>query len=202
MKAKLVLELYDVYGGDGIIRIETETSTKMKRSKRRIETRSDIGLPVSGEETEEESVEEMDRNIQTFRKDDKGRPVLRIGGPHGKLYGAFKDVAGMLKIIGEPPFTSSYKRIIGSIIAFPIWIPLEMNGEPMTTQELPQILAGMGNRMIVQKFDVISKCKIEIFLTFPDALKPAAEKLVHGLESTSLFNKRRATCKVLSFEAC
>lgn len=202
MKYKLVLELYDVYGGDGNVRMETEKSTKLKRSKRRVETRSDIGLPVSGEETEEESTEEVEKGIHTFRLDDQGSPVLRIGGPHGKLYGAFKDVASVLKISGEAPFTSSYKKLLNSVIATPIWVSLDMDGGEMTTQELPQILAGMGNRMIIQKFDVISKCQIEMTLTFPDAFEEAVKKLVKGLESISLFNKRRCTAKVLEVSSC
>jgi hypothetical protein len=195
MKTELVLELRDVYGGDGETRMEKQTEVKLKRTKTRTETRADIGLQVSGDETEEQNVEEVEKDIQTFRYENDV-PIMRLGGSHGKLFGALKDSAKSLRMQGIAPFKSGYYGILNSITISPIWTPLEMNGSKMRVEELPQILAGAKRTMIVQKFDVVPECKVKMTLTYPDGMHDAVEKMIKGLENISMFNKRRATCRV------
>lgn len=202
MKTELVLELRDVYGGDGEKRQISEEVTKLKRTKKRTETRSDIGLQVSGGESEEEATEEVEKDIQTFRKDEEGNPIMRLGGTHGKLYGALKDSASMLRLTGVSPFKSGYKSILNSISISPVWVKLETDSGEIETVGLPQILASFKKTMIVQQFDVIPKCRIKMELSYPEAMQDAIEKMVKGLENISMLNKRRATCKILQMKAC
>ena len=202
MKLQVELELYDVHGGDGETRMVVEKETKLKRTKRRTESRLDIGINVSDDEREETKEEEMEQDINTFRMNDAGSPIMRLGGTHGKIYGAFKESAQTLKMLGEAPFTSQYKRVLNSIIITPSWVELQTNGDSMHVQQLPQILSGMGNRMIVQRFDVIPKCRVKFNLNFPDAIETAVKKLIHGLENISMLNKRRTTCKVMEIKPC
>jgi len=198
IKTELVLELSDVYGGDGITRTETIQQTKLKRTKKEKEKRTDIGLQVSDRETEEEKVEEIEKEIHTFRKNDEGGYVMRLGGTHGKIYGALKEIASSYRLQGIKPFTSGYKAILNSITIMPVWVKLEMNdGVDMHVEELPQILAGFKKTMIVQKFDCIPKCQVKMMLTYPSVMKDAVETLIKGLENISMLNKRRATCKII-----
>lgn len=202
MKLEVELEFCDVYGGDGETRMIEVEETKLRRTKRRVETRKDIGVPVSDREIEEEQSEVREKDVQTFRRDEQGRPLLRIGGTHGKLWGTFKDVASLLKMMGESPFTSGYLRILSCLIVGPIWVPLELNGSSVQTVAMPQILHGARNSMIVQRFDVIPKCSAKVVLSFPDAMEGAVRKLLKGLEDVSMFNKRRTTAKVIKVTSC
>lgn len=198
MRKELVLELSDVYGGDSEVRIEKQKEIKMQRTKKKTEKRADIGLSVSDNETEEQSVEVIDKQIYTFRKDADGCPILRLGGSHGKIYGALKESALTLRMLGVSPFKSGYKQILNSIMISPVWVRLESeNGSQMQVQQLPQILAGFKKTMIIQKYDVIPKCKVKIELAYPDVMDEAVQKMLKGLETMSLFNKRRATCKIV-----
>lgn len=199
---ELELELRDVYGGDGEKRHEIEEVTKLKRTKKRKEIRADIGLQVSGNEIEEEAVEKIERDINTFRRDTDGTPIMRLGGAHGKLYGALKDSAAALKLMGVSPFTKGYKTLLNSIAIFPVWIKLEMDSNKKTqVVDLPQILASFKKTMIIQRFDVIPRCKAKLTLSFPDVMQDDVEKMVRGLENISMLNKRRATCKILTMKS-
>ena len=201
MKIGIELELIDVYGGDGEVRMVREQETKLKRTKKKTEMRADIGLPVSDSETEEQSIQEVEREIQTFRRDEDGCPIMRLGGAHGKIYGALKSSASALRISGVSPFKSGYLTILNSLIISPVWARLEMEkGTEVQVQRLPQVLSGVKRTMIVQKFDSIPKCRAELMLTFPDAMDDAVEKMVRGLENVSMLNKRRATAKVVRYE--
>jgi hypothetical protein len=199
MKTEMVLELRDVYGGDGEMRMEKEQEIKLRRTKKRTEMRSDIGLQVSGDETEEQALHVIEKQIRTFRRDEHGVPLMRLGGSHGKIYGAFKDTAKTLRMIGVSPFKNGYYGILNSIVITPIWVSLEENGGKKTRiEEIPQILAGARKAMIVQKYDVIPECTVRMTLMYPDAMHDAVEKMARGLENTAMLNKRRATCKILS----
>jgi len=199
-KKELVLELLDVYGGDGENRTETIHETKLKRTKKKKETRADIGIQVSGRETEEENVEEVETEIHSFPKNPDGEFIMRLGGTHGKLYGALKEIAASYRLQGVKPFTSGYRAILNSINIMPVWVKLETNGAETRVEELPQILAGISKTMIIQKFDCIPKCQVRMILTYPNMMQDAVEMLVKGLENISMLNKRRATCKIISMK--
>lgn len=201
MKKETVLELRDVYGGDGEVRKETRKETKLKRTKKKTETRADIGIQVGGGETSEENVEEIETEIQTFRRDEDGDYILRLGGSHGKIYGALKESASALRTMGEAPFRSGYMNILRSIMIQPVWCKLKMeDGGKTKVEELPQILAGFKKTMIVQKFDVIPKCQTKIIVSYPDVMDDAVNKMVKNLENIALLNKRRATCKIIAMK--
>jgi hypothetical protein len=175
-----------------------QQEVKLRRTKTKTEKRSDIGLSVRGDETEEENLEEVEKDIQTFRRDDKNIPMMRLGGSHGKIYGALKDSAKTLRMLGVSPFKNGYYGILNNIVITPVWVSLEINGKEMHVEELPQILASVKKTMIIQKFDVIPECKAKMTLSYPDVMHDAVEKMVRGLENLAMLNKRRATCKILS----
>lgn len=200
-KLEVVLEVEQVYGGDGVTRMEKVEQTKLKRTQSRRQTRSDIGVAAGGEKLTEERVEETDKDVQTFRFDEKGRPTLRLGGVHGKLWGALKEAAQQLRVLGVEPFTGGYKSIVGMLNVTPIYVPIEMNGSKMETTLLPQILNMRGaSTMITMRYDVVPKGTIRVFVTCPDQMKEPVEALVRHLENMALLNKRRATVKVLELK--
>ena len=201
MQTYLVVELRDVYGGDGQTRMELVESTKLKRKTTTKQTRADLGVAAGGEEMDESRVEEIEKDVHTFRLDENANPVLRLGGPHGKLWGAMKEAAGTLRLMKVAPFSSSYYGFIRSINVQPVWVSLKMNGESLRTETLPQLLQGRGgSKMIFQKFDVVPKCTAEFRIIYPDAFEEPVKALLKQLENCALLNKRRATMKILSMK--
>ena len=197
MKLSIEAELSDVYGGDGIVRYEEVEEEKLRRTKKKTETRTDTGVSVADDESEEVKTETVSKDIQTFRIID-GKPVLRCGGMHGKLWGAMKESAAQLRLLGVKPFTSGYKSLMNMISVQPVWVPLEMYEKKMETVQLPQKLP--TGSMIFPRYDVIPKCKMSFEIEFPDEYEKAIEMMVDRLQKTSLLNKRRATMKVLTMK--
>lgn len=200
MKLEVLLEVESVFGGDGIIRTEKVEEKKLSRTRKSKQTRSDIGVAAGGRELTEENVDIVDRDIQTFRRDSEGHPILRAGGVHGKLWGALREAAQQLRTLGVEPFTGGYKSIISMLNVTPIYIPIEMNGAKMEVQQLPQILAGVKSTMITMRFDVIPKGAMRFVISFPDPMRKSVEILIKQLENMGLFNKRRAVAKVISIK--
>jgi len=200
MKSKLVLELNDVYGGDGYVRSEKIKKPSYTKTKRKTEKRSDIDLKVIDRETEEETSSETSNNVHTF-KFINGAPTLRIGGSHGKLYGVFKEASKYLKLSGEKPFTSGYMSIVNTTFITPIEVMLEnVDISKIEIREIPQVLSGIGHKMIIERYDVINKCNITVELNYPDTMKNAIEQIVENIHLLSILNKRRTTCKVIEFK--
>lgn len=196
MKLELELELSDVYGGDGQRRIEAVEQVKLSRTKSRTRTRSDIGVPIASQ-MQEENTETVQKSIDTFRKDDHDCPILRLGGIHGKFWGALKDAAEQLYAIGEPAFASlaSAKRILGTIYVSPVWVRLESaTGQRVDT--LPQIMAGRQGSMVEMRYDVIGSAKARITVEFPDQVKAQVGKLLDRVQRMGTLNKRRATIRI------
>ncbi len=200
MKLEVVLELKDVYGGDGFARSIIVKEKKLKRKRTNTQTRSDIGVAAGGSEIEEEEWEETEKPVHTFDRDAEGRPTLRVGGVHGKVWGALKEAAGQLRILHVEPFTKGYKGIVGMMNVTPIVASLEMNGSEIAVRQLPQILNGMGNKMIFDRYDVIPEARLKVFISFPDQLKTPVERMARHLENMGLFNKRRTIAKVASMK--
>jgi hypothetical protein len=128
MKLEVVFEVEQVYGGDGVTRTEKREETKLNRTTTTVQTRSDIGVAAGGSKLSTKKVDEIEKEIQTFRLDDQKRPVLRFGGVHGKLWGALKEAAQQLRILDVEPFTSGYKSIVAMINITPVYAPIEVNG--------------------------------------------------------------------------
>lgn len=202
MKLEVVLEVQNVFGGDGVTRTEQVQQTKVSRTRKTKQTRTDIGIPAGGSELQEQQIEIMDKEVQTFKRDEQGRPILRAGGVHGKLWGALKEAAQQLRVLGIEPFTTGYKSIVNMLNVTPVYIPVETNGSQIETQTLPQMLAGRGGTpaMITMKYDVVPKGVMKFQLSFPDQMQKPVELLVRQLENMGVFNKRRAVVKIASIK--
>ena len=187
MKKSLEITLRDVFGGDGQIRFEDRKVSKLERRKTTTKKKSDIGISVSSS-MDEVTTELRKVEIQTFRYQN-GYPVMRLGGIHGKLWGALEEARRTLYMLGDPSFRS--KGITQSIQIQPMWVQLNPL-EKIRTETLPQILNTPSRSMITQQYDVIPKCTIKITLICPDNLDRLVEKLFAQVQSMGLLNKRRA----------
>jgi hypothetical protein len=196
MKLKVELEIQDVFGGDGFVRTEATTKTTLKRQKTEKATRQSIGVEVTDGIAQEKS-ETKQEPINTFRFDEDGRPTLRLGGAHGKLWGAMKASAKQLKELGDADF-SRYNTLMDMLLVSPVWVVLDSNGGNLRCDAIPQQMAGMSHSMIVQRFDVVPKTTAVVELIFPNQIKRKVEKLIRQLEIGSHLNKRRSIIKVLS----
>lgn len=186
--------LDNVYGGDGEVRYEPKEQVKLSRVRTRTTLKESIGIriPVT---TEEEVREKKLEAIATFRLDEDGTPMLRLGGAHGKLWGALKSCARQLYQLGDEDFRRTYKVIMEMITVRPSWIRLETDSE-LFVEGVPQLLKGPSGGMIVQYFDVIPRARASVKLSFPDSLEPKIEKLLTYLEKGTHLNKRRTMISV------
>lgn len=197
MKLNLELKLENVYGGDGFTRIEKVPETKLKRLKKKTITRRDIGVPVESD-VEELRTELVERDIQTFKRDKEGNYYLRLGGSHGKLWGAMKSAAEILKdSTGEFQSYAEIGRAMRAINIMPVWTKLE-NAKVPVVESLPQVLAGSRSSMIVQRFDVIPECTAKVEIVFPDSMEKKVKSMLEQLKTMGCLNKRRATMGILN----
>ena len=193
MQKKLILILKDVYGGDGIIRLIDAEQIKLSRKKTSTKTRDDIGVSVESN-MNEVNTEKIKREISTFTMEN-GKPMLRLGGAHGKLWGTFKSIRTNLYVLGDANFRSA--RLMDMIQVQPVWTPLE-SLTPMEVRQLPQILNSMGkNSMIIQYFDVIPRAKCDVTLVYPDGINKQVDTLIEQLKYVSFLNKRRTTIEAI-----
>jgi hypothetical protein len=195
----LHLELSDIYGGDGFTRVEQVEELKLSRSRRKVQVRTDVSIPFT-DELAERRTEVVDRGVNTFKRGEDGAYYLRLGGSHGKLWGAMKESAEILKDVdGTFKSFSEISRLMRSVRILPVWVELK-NPEGIRLEKEPQILAGSRSSMITLYFDVISKAACSVELIFPDAFEPRMKKMLSQLESLNVFNRRRATVRVESAE--
>ncbi|MFH1486815.1 MAG: hypothetical protein ABIH46_12160 [Chloroflexota bacterium] len=191
MKLDLELTLTDVFGGDGFTRFIDVEEPKLIRTRTTKRTRSDIGVGVESG-MDEVVTEKVKKDVHTFRSEN-GTPVLRLGGVHGKLWGALKEARGILYAMGDSTYRS--RAVLQAIQVLPLWIPLETDKE-MEVQSLPQVLNTMGRTsMIIQRYDVIPECTVRVTLVFPDALRRVVDGLLEQLPNMGILNKRRAIVK-------
>ena len=198
MKLKLEIELDEVYGGDGVTRYEPREKVTLTRARTKTMIRDSIGIAVPVK-TEEEVKEKRLEPVATFRFDEAGNPTLRLGGAHGKLWGALKSSAKQLFDLGDPDFRKAYKAAVDMINITPVWTRLNADGD-MRVEGIPQVLKGTNGGMIIQYFDVIPKARARVEVLFPDALETKVVKLMNQLEVGTHLNKRRSTIRVISFE--
>jgi len=191
---RISLELEDVYGGDGNLRYEPKEKVTLNRTRTKTMVRDSIGVAVKVG-TEEEMRERKLEPIATFRLDGE-TPTLRLGGSHGKLWGAMKGAAKQLYDLGDEDFRKSYRAVSDMVMVSPAWVPLDVDGE-IRLEGIPQVMKGSGGGMIVQYFDVIPKACASVVLTFPDVLAPRVRKLLSQLETGTHFNKRRAVIRIV-----
>lgn len=198
MELKLQLELSNVFGGDGVTRIEKIEEVKLKRSTTRSRTKSDVGVTVDSESGE--TVKEMvDKDVHTFERPN-GNPTLRLGGVHGKLWGTMKDAGFTLAELGRVfKSKAAAARIMKMVNVYPMDVELT-DRENECMKKLPQMLAGFGNTMIQQHFDVIGKCNAEVTVEFPDEIKEQIIALLEQIQKISCLNKRRGSIKIANWD--
>lgn len=196
---KLELELSHVYGGDGIVRYEKVEKEKLQRKKTRTTTKGDIGLAVD-RATDEIVKEVSNEPVNTFDMQD-GKPVLRLGGVHGKLWGTMKAGGSLLAQLGDEDFKSiaASNRLMQMIQIEPMYCPLE-NATEMKKMTVPQILNTMNKSFVPQHFDVIEKCNATLNIVYPDIIKDKVIKLLQQCEKMATLNKRRGQIKILNWK--
>lgn len=190
MEKNLSLTLRDVYGGDGNVRyieVQEETLARVKSSSR---TQSDLGIAAETA-VNEVKTQLVRKEVGTFRYENE-KPVLRLGGAHGKLWGTMKSIRITLNMLGVAGFKSA--RLMDMIQILPVWVELSPLAE-MQLQQLPQIMNNVSRSMIIQYFDVIPKATCQVKLVYPDSIEPQVTTLVVQLKFASFLNKRRATCE-------
>ncbi len=192
------LELTDVFGGDGEIRYEPVEEVKISRVRTKTMVKDSIGLAFKVG-TEEEIREKKMEPIATFRLGEDGVAILRLGGAHGKFWGALKQSAKELYQLGDEEFKRSYKSAMEMISVSPTWIPLETD-EDFRVEGIPQILKGRAGGMIVQRFDVIPRATAHVLLNFPDLLERKVKRLLEHVQIGSHLNKRRTLINIMGVE--
>lgn len=197
MELKLELKLHDIYGGDGIVRPYQVEEVKLSRSKTKTTTRSDIGRPVKSGISEEQK-ELKDTVCHTFKHDGDETPRQKLGGYHGKIWGALKECAQTLK--DSKGLFKSYAeidRIMKTVRILPIYVKLE-NINNMTVEPLPITLANYRSSQITQYFDVIGECRVNVTLVYPDIYAAKIAEMLKILPDIPFGNKRRGTVEILS----
>jgi len=200
MKLEVNLELREVFGGDGVQRIEEVETIKVGRKQSRSRTKKDLGINRNLE-TEEQLKEIKQEPVNTFKYSDNKKPILRLGGIHGKVWGSLRQAGKLLYQIGEPDFPSmvGVERMMQMVNISPIFPELE-NCLEMKTEGIPQVMAGGRNTMIVERFDVIPKCTTKIIIQYPEHLDRHIKKMIKQLENMGTLNKRRTQIKILKMK--
>ena len=197
MELKLNLKMENLCGGDGNVRYIEEKQVKLTRSKSKKTTKSSTGVSSENAVNEEQS-ELVKVPIQTFKMKD-GNPTYRLGGVHGKLWGHMKAAGKMLADLGEEGFDSKafVDRMMMCVNITPINNVIK-DFEPMEILEIPQITAGISKAMIIQKFDYLPECKVNLKLVFPEMYKDRILKILKQSEELAGMNKRRASLTILN----
>lgn len=197
MELKLNLLVKNLYGGDGNLRYIEERQIKFTRTKSRKTKKMNIDVSTENL-TGEESSEMVKKEVQTFKMN-KDKPTYRFGGIHGKMWGHLRAAGKMLADLGIEGFDSKafVDRIMMSVNITPVELVIENFGE-IKVAEIPQITAGISKALIIQKFDYIPECKIEMKLTFPEMYKDRVLRILQQAEELAGMNKRRATITILN----
>lgn len=194
---EILLKLEDVYGGDGFERPDTVEEVKLERSKEKITVRKDIGIPVKKERSEKQ-VEIKDIKVHTFRRDDDGTPLYRLGGPHGKLWGLLKEAGYNMYQSGEQENKITTDRVLRAVRISPQWVRLQMgDGVEIKTDVLPQELSGRSSSMITMHYDVIPECEAEVTMKYPDVYEDLLMKYLDRAQTMAFGNKRRGVLTVV-----
>lgn len=196
-KVEVTLKIENVYGGDGFERPDTVKQVKLERTDKKITVRKDVGIPVE-KEKEEKRVEEKEIGVKTFRRDDDGTPLYRLGGTHGKLWGAMKEAGYSMYQAGEQENKITTDRVLKALRINPQWVPLKIeDGVEIEVDELPQMLSGRQNAMIKHYYDVIPECEAEVTLRYPEEFEDLLMKYLDRVQTMNFGNKRRGTITIL-----
>jgi len=199
-EVKVTLQLENIYGGDGFERPDTVKEVKLERTDKTVTVRKDVGVPVE-KEKEEKRVEEKEISVKTFKRDEDGTPLYRLGGTHGKLWGAMREAGYNMYQAGQQENKVTTDRVLKALRIDPQWVPLKMDDDvEMEMDELPQMLSGKRDAMIQQYFDVIPECKAEVVLKFPEEFEDLIMEYLDRTQTMNFGNKRRGTITILEKE--
>jgi len=181
------------------------------RAPKKLEVPKDVFSQVDVTTTEQEINKEQATKTEKAKTEEKQRITIqplvafredfkfRLGGPHGKLMGLFKEVGSVLYTRKEKGFAKSYKPFLKSMIIKPQWIQLEDVGT-VTVNRIPQLTAGRSKALIMQYYEKIDKCTVTITIEMPDGLKSMFEKLLEQAEGMPFGPKRRGEITVIRKE--
>lgn len=197
MELNLELKLKTIYGGDGIKRPYQVEEVKLSRTKTRTRTTEALGIPSARETTEEEK-ELKDDACFTFKQDEDGTSILRLGGVHGKTWGHLKECAQTLKdskgLFGS---FAEIERFMRTTRISPIYVRLE-NANGGFVDQIFQMMAGRKSTGVPQYFDVIGECKANITIVCPDTHKTKLMEMLKIMPSVPFGNKRRGIAEVIN----
>lgn len=198
IQRNLELKLTDIYGGDGFERPHTVEEVNLEESKTTITVRKDLGVPVE-KERERKQVTEKEVAVRTFKRDDDGTPMYRLGGVHGKLWGLLKETGYNMYQTGEQENKVTTDRVLKAVQIQPQWCRLEGDYE-VELDILPQMLQGRNNSMVEHYFDVIPVARTEVSLTHPEAYQDILDDYIERCQTMNFGNKRRGTLSVVNQE--
>jgi hypothetical protein len=196
IQRELTLSLTDIYGGDGYERPETVKEVTLEESKTTITVRKDVGVPVE-KERERKQVKEKEVSVFTFRRDDDGTPMYRLGGTHGKLWGCMKEAGVLLYQMGEQANKVTTERVMKAVQIQPQWVRLEMpEGVEMAQDTLPQELNGRNSSMVEHHYDVVPECTADVTITHPEPFGEKVEEYLEHAQTINFGNKRRGALEI------
>lgn len=198
IKKEIMLELETVYGGDGFTYIDKIEEVLLNQSRKTVTIRRDIGIPITSVK-QERKTKKVDVGVNTFKRDKDGNNLLRLGGTHGKFWGALKRSGLMMYEYGEIT-KADVLRIMEKIVVEPEWIKLEMNGCKMEREQLPQILNthSYETTQIIMHYDVIPKCTVTFAIKYPKIYEKQIEQMIEYLPTVTHFNKRKTKITFIS----
>lgn len=195
-KYRIELAFENLYGGDGFERPHTVEEVKLERSKKTVKVRKDLGVPVE-KEVDETQIEEKEVSVRTFRRTDDGKPMYRLGGVHGKIWGLLKEVGYDWYQRGKQENKITTDRVMKSVKIEPAWVELDVPSDvEMQLDVLPQMLEGRSSSMIEMYFDVLPEARATVDLTCPGEYSEQVLGYLQDAQTFSFGNKRRGTVTV------
>ena len=197
MKVELTLEIRDLHADPN------------DRPPKKLEVPKDVfsqaEVTTIEHEVDQEAASKMERaktekkeriTIQpliAFREDD----TFRLGGPHGKLMGLFKEAGAALYNQKTEGFKTGYKSFLKALMIKPQWCQLEDVGN-IAVHKIPQITAGRNKALIIQYYEKMDRCKAIVTIQIPEGSKTKLETLLEQAEGMPFGPKRRGEIKVLA----
>ena len=192
------LNMENVYGGDGFTYIDTIDEVSLNQSKKTVTVRRDIGIPISTVKEKRET-KKTEVAVNTFKRDEKGKPLLRLGGTHGKFWGAMKRAGMKMYDYGEIKKIDVI-RIMDSVLIEPEWVELELNGCKIQREQMPQILntRSYETTQVIMHYDFIPRCSATFTMKYPKLYEKQIVQMLDLLQTTTHFNKRRTKVTIVS----
>lgn len=201
MEKTLEIEFKDLFGGDGFTRPIKVSSEKLKRETTDTINEEEINFAIK-KKKKQTKTETRDDVVQTFQRDENGDIVFRLGGIHGKMWGATRaagKLLGELKNNPEINSKASVDRIMTMVSFEPVLVKLE-NISNIQEVKLPQLVNNMGRQnMIFPTYDVIKNCTCKINIQYPDIIEGKVIAMLEQAQRMATMNKRRATMKITNW---